>query len=110
MKDANTEPNVWWDNNKAMTPAHFDALHADMMAHAEGRELFAKDLFGGADLTHRIKVRVVTEFALALLVRASVADPPRRRRAERLRSEFTIIDLPSFSSDPKKNTAPAARR
>ena len=53
--DANTEPHVWWDNNKAMSPAHFDALYADMMAYAEGRELFAKDLFGGADLTHRIR-------------------------------------------------------
>jgi phosphoenolpyruvate carboxykinase (ATP) len=61
VKDANTEPHVWWDNNKAMTQAHFDALYADMMAFAEAKELFAKDLFGGADLTHRIKVRIVTE-------------------------------------------------
>src|SRR5262249_25947415 len=51
VKDANSEAQVWWDNNKAMTPAHFDALFADMMTHAEGKELFAKDLFGGADLT-----------------------------------------------------------
>jgi len=44
-------------------PAHFDALHADMMPMPRGAELFAKDLFGGADLTHRISVRVVTEYA-----------------------------------------------
>ncbi|HEX4269913.1 MAG TPA: phosphoenolpyruvate carboxykinase (ATP), partial [Rhizomicrobium sp.] len=36
VKDDQTEPHVWWDNNKAMTPTHFDALFADMMAHAEG--------------------------------------------------------------------------
>jgi phosphoenolpyruvate carboxykinase (ATP) len=54
VRDQNSESQVWWDNNKPMSPAHFDALYADMMAHAEGRELFAKDLFGGADLTHRI--------------------------------------------------------
>ena len=63
MRDAASENQVWWDNNKAMTPAHFDALYADMMAYAEGRELFAKDLFGGADLTHRMPVRIVTEYA-----------------------------------------------
>src|SRR5580698_9719332 len=34
VKDALTEPHVWWDNNKAMTPAHFDALYADMRAFA----------------------------------------------------------------------------
>jgi phosphoenolpyruvate carboxykinase (ATP) len=50
VRDAETEHQVWWDNNKAMSPAHFDVLYADMMAHAQGRELFAKDLFGGADL------------------------------------------------------------
>src|SRR6201996_2540751 len=58
VRDNNTESQVWWDNNKAMSPAHFDTLHADMLAHAEGRELFTKDLFGGADLTHRISVRI----------------------------------------------------
>src|ERR1700748_1603250 len=40
VRDAATEGTVWWDNNKAMTPAQFDTLHADMMAHAEGKELF----------------------------------------------------------------------
>ena len=43
VRDQNTEAQVLWDNNKAMSPAHFDTLYADMMAHAEGRELFAKD-------------------------------------------------------------------
>ena len=59
-----------------MSPAHFDALYADMMAHAEGRELFAKDLFGGADLTHRISRAHRHRICLALAVRASAADPP----------------------------------
>src|SRR3984885_11860724 len=63
VRDASTENTVWWDNNKAMSPAHFDALYADMMAHAEGREFFAKDLFGGADLTHRHSGPLVPEYA-----------------------------------------------
>src|ERR1700760_2949349 len=39
VRDASTENTVWWDNNKSMTPAHFDALYNDMMAFEEGREL-----------------------------------------------------------------------
>src|ERR1700743_2113233 len=35
VRDETTESQVWWDNNKSMTPAHFDALHADMLAFAE---------------------------------------------------------------------------
>jgi phosphoenolpyruvate carboxykinase (ATP) len=103
VKDANTGPHVWWDNNKAMTPAHFDALHADMIAHAEGRELFAKDLFGGADLTHRIKVRVVTEFAWHSLFVHQLLIRPTAEDLKGFDPEFTIIDLPSFSADPGKH-------
>ena len=43
VRDSHTESQVWWDNNKPMSEAHFDALYTDMLAHAEGRELFAKD-------------------------------------------------------------------
>ncbi len=50
VRDANTETQIWWDNNKPMSPEHFAVLHADMLAHAKGRELFVQDLIGGADL------------------------------------------------------------
>src|ERR1700761_3530440 len=103
VRDQNTESQVWWDNNKAMSPAHFDALHADMMAHAEGRELFAKDLFGGADLTHRISVRVVTEYAWHSLFVHQLLIRPTAEELKGFDPEFTIIDLPSFNADPVRH-------
>jgi phosphoenolpyruvate carboxykinase (ATP) len=103
VRDANTESNIWWENNKAMSPAHFDALYADMMAHAEGRELFAKDLFGGADLTHRISVRIVTEYAWHSLFVHQLLIRPTAEQLKGFDPEFTIIDLPSFVADPKKH-------
>jgi phosphoenolpyruvate carboxykinase (ATP) len=103
VRDADTESQVWWDNNKAMTQAHFDALLADMLAHAEGRELFAKDLFGGADLTHRISVRVITEYAWHSLFVHQLLIRPTADELKGFDPEFTIIDLPGFSADPKKH-------
>ena len=103
VRDADTESQVWWDNNKAMSPAQFDALHADMMAHAQGRELFAKDLFGGADLTHRISVRVVTEYAWHSLFVHQLLIRPAAQELKGFDPEFTIIDLPSFNADPAKH-------
>src|ERR1700753_1706670 len=103
VRDANTEPHVWWDNNKAMTEAHFDALHPDMMAFAEGKELFAKDLFGGADLTHRIKVRIITEYAWHSLFVHQLLIRPTADDLKGVDPEFTIIDLPSFTADPAKH-------
>src|SRR3954471_24340265 len=103
VRDASTESQVWWDNNMAMEPAQFDALYADMMAHAEGKELFAKDLFGGADLTHRISVRIVTEFAWHSLFVHQLLIRPTAEQLKGFDPEFTIIDLPSFVADPKKH-------
>ena len=103
VRDDSTESQVWWDNNKAMTPAQFDALYADMMAHAEGRELFAKDLFGGADLTHRISVRVVTEYAWHSLFVHQLLIRPTAQELKGFDPEFTIIDLPSFNADPARH-------
>src|SRR5437016_11148416 len=64
VRDSETDSQVWWDNNKPMQPAAFDALHRAMLEYAENRELFVQDLYGGADPTHRLPVRVVTELAL----------------------------------------------
>src|ERR1700761_564770 len=103
VRDATTENTIWWDNNKAMSPAHFDALYADMMAHAEGKELFAKDLFGGADLTHRISVRIVTEYAWHSLFVNQLLIRPTADQLKNFAPEFTIIDLPSFVADPARH-------
>ncbi|MCX7281851.1 MAG: phosphoenolpyruvate carboxykinase [Alphaproteobacteria bacterium] len=103
VRDASTESQVWWDNNKPMSPAHFDVLYADMMAHAEGCELFAKDLFGGADLTHRISVRVITEFAWHSLFVHQLLIRPTAQELKTFDPEFTIIDLPSFNADPARH-------
>jgi phosphoenolpyruvate carboxykinase (ATP) len=103
VRDAATEDTVWWDSNKAMTPAQFDTLHADMMAHAQGRELFAKDVFGGADRTHRIKVRVVTEYAWHSLFVHQLLIRPTAAELQGFDPEFTIIDLPGFEADPARH-------
>jgi phosphoenolpyruvate carboxykinase (ATP) len=103
VRDAASENNVWWENNKPMTPAHFDALHADMLTFAEGRELFAKDLYGGADLEHRLPVRIITELAWHSLFVHQLLIRPSKSELEGFRPEFTIIDLPTFEADPKKH-------
>jgi phosphoenolpyruvate carboxykinase (ATP) len=105
VRDASTENNVWWDNNKPMTQAHFDALYDDMLAFAEGRELFAKDLFGGADLTYRLPVRVITEYAWHSLFVHQLLIRPTVDQLQDFTPEFTIIDLPNFEADPAKHGA-----
>jgi phosphoenolpyruvate carboxykinase (ATP) len=102
VREPATEDKVWWDNNGAMTREAFEALKADMLAHATGKELFAQDLFGGADPKYRLNVRVYVEKAWhALFIRHLLRRPAREELATFL-PEMTILDLPSFKVDPKK--------
>jgi phosphoenolpyruvate carboxykinase (ATP) len=101
VRDQVSNSQVWWDNNKSMSPEAFDALHQAMMAYAQGRELFAQDLYGGADPTHRLRVRVITELAWhSLFIRHLLLEPVAGERADFI-PEFAIIDLPGFQADPK---------
>ncbi len=105
VRDAETESTVWWGkSNKPMSPEAFAALKADFLAHLGTREtLFVADLFGGSQPEHRVKVRVVNEYAWhnlfirTMLVRPEASDLPS------FVPEFTIIDLPSFRADPERH-------
>jgi phosphoenolpyruvate carboxykinase (ATP) len=101
VRDASTDAHIWWDNNKAMSPAHFEALFQSMMSYAQGHELFVQDLFGGADPVHRLAVRVVTEYAWHALFIQHLLIEPNAGQRDGFNPEFTIIDLPGFQADPK---------
>jgi phosphoenolpyruvate carboxykinase (ATP) len=101
--DALTENSVWWDGNRKMSKENFDNLLADFLAHAQGKKLFAQDLYGGADPTYRIKVRVFTELAWhSLFIRQLLIRPELNELASFV-PELTIVDLPSFKPDAKRH-------
>jgi len=105
VRDAETENTVWWGKvNKPMSPEHFAALKADFLAHLGTKdELFVQDLYGGSQPSHRVQVRVVTEFAWhSMFIRTLLVRPELSALAGFV-PEFTIIDLPSFSADPARH-------
>lgn len=102
VADGNVDDKIWWDNNLRMELSDFDKLHADMLAHCEGKELFVQDLIGGADKSHCIQTRVITEKAWhSLFIRNLLIRPEQSELADFV-NQMTIIDLPSFKADPAK--------
>ena len=78
VRTPSVENTIWWENNAAMTPAAFDLLHQDMLAHMQGRDYFVQDLYAGADPIHRLDVRMVTELAWhGLFIRHLLRRPDR---------------------------------
>ena len=94
---------VWWDGNRKMTKENFDNLLADFQEHAKGMKLFAQDLYGGADPTYRIKVRIFTQLAWHSLFIRQLLIRPERDDLAGFVPELTIIDIPSFKPDPKRH-------
>ena len=103
VRDAHTEKTMWWGNNQSITAEQFQTLYEDFITHAEGMNLFAQDLYGGADPANRIKVRVFTELAWhSLFIRTMLIRPEHAELASYV-PEMTIIDLTSFKADPKRH-------
>jgi phosphoenolpyruvate carboxykinase (ATP) len=97
------EGSIWWENNKPMDPARFDVLHADMLAHVQGGDLFVQDLFAGADPAQRLDVRVVTELAWHGLFIRHLLRRPAREELDTFAPDFTILNCPSFQAEPERH-------
>jgi len=105
VRDAETEESVWWGKtNKGMAPEHFAALKADFLAALGAKQtLFVQDLYGGSQPEHRVRVRVINEYAWHnLFIRTMLVRPPAAELAG-FEPEYTIIDLPSFQADPARH-------
>ncbi|MBP2551361.1 phosphoenolpyruvate carboxykinase (ATP) [Neorhizobium galegae] len=103
VRDEHTDPKIWWDNNKPMSPEHFEILRQDMLAHAAGRTLYVQDLIGGADADNALPTRMVTELAWHALFIRNLLIRPDRATLTSFQQKLTIINLPSFRADPARH-------
>ncbi|WP_045391843.1 phosphoenolpyruvate carboxykinase [Falsirhodobacter sp. alg1] len=103
VRTAGVAEHVWWENNAEMSPDAFDRLYDDMLAHMKGKDYFVQDLYAGADATHRLDVRVVTELAWHGLFIRHLLRRPERAELDSYTPEFTIINCPTFKADPARH-------
>jgi phosphoenolpyruvate carboxykinase (ATP) len=91
----------WGSVNQPITPAQFAGLHQRVLAYLQGQELFAQDLYCGADPEYRLPVRVVTPSPWhSLFARNMFIRPPHAELAD-FRPAFTILHAPHFKSIPE---------
>ena len=105
VKEPSSEQHVHWGAvNRPVDEAKFDALHKDMMAYLQDKELFVLDAWAGADGKYRLPIRVVTQFAWHNLFARNMFIPetdPARQAAHR--PEYTVIDCPGIKADPARH-------
>jgi phosphoenolpyruvate carboxykinase (ATP) len=104
VRDAGTEATVDWGAvNVGLSPAHYDALREDVVVHLASRDLFVLDARAGADASHGINVRVVSEspwhalFAHNMFLRLGAAE------LERFAPDFTVLHAPGLKAEPGRH-------
>jgi phosphoenolpyruvate carboxykinase (ATP) len=105
VREPHSEAHVHWGAvNRPLDEAKFDALHRDMTAYVQDKELYVLDAWAGTDPKYRLPIRVVTEFAWHSLFARNMFLPEddAAKRANH-RPEFTVINLPRFKADPAKH-------
>jgi phosphoenolpyruvate carboxykinase (ATP) len=103
VRDNLTENVIWWDNNTAMAPEHFDTLYADFLKHAEGLDLYVQDLYAGADPEYRLNARIFVEKAWHALFIRHMLRRPEASELSGFSPQFTVVNLPSFRADPARH-------
>jgi len=104
VKDANTEKTVWWgDVNNEFSTEKFDRLYARVTAYLQGKDLYVRDAYAGADPNHRIKLRVINEnpwhnlFCNNLFLRPSTEE---LENPESFNPEWHIVNACGFKAEP----------
>jgi phosphoenolpyruvate carboxykinase (ATP) len=103
VRDAITQDTLWWDNNKPMSPEHFDVLHKDFLEHAKDKKLFVQDLYAGADEEYRLNARIFVEKAWHALFIRHMLRRPEASELSSFEPQFTVVNLPSFRADPARH-------
>ena len=102
VREPGTEGDIWWgDVNVPFEQAHFDGLLEKARRHLSGKEVFVFDGYAGAEPRHRIRVRVLNEYAWHNLFASNmfVREPSGHVLREH-EPEFTVVSVPGLQADP----------
>ncbi|WNJ16236.1 phosphoenolpyruvate carboxykinase (ATP) [Pontibacter sp. G13] len=101
VRDEQTENTVWWgDVNHPIEAEKFFGLKEKMTAFLEGKEIYIRDVYAGADPEYRLKVRVINTIPWANQFVDNMFIRPDRKELTDFVPDWTVIAIPQFEADP----------
>jgi phosphoenolpyruvate carboxykinase (ATP) len=102
VRETSSEQKIAWGKvNQPMDEARFNALFMKLCAFFQGRDVFIQNLYAGADPSHRIPVRVITDYAWHNLFARNLLIQPVEPVVHTSPDTFTIVDSPRFHASPE---------
>jgi len=94
---------AWGEINRSISEETFTSLRERVIDRLEGGDVYVVDAFAGADPSHRLPVRVVTESPWhALFARTLFITPPEEEVADH-RPQAVVLHAPSVDADPAED-------
>src|SRR2546428_9731104 len=78
----------------------FERVHADVLRHLNGQELFVRDVFAGADPNHRMGIRFVTPNAWHALFVFNMFLRPTAPDLGAFAPAWQVLHAPEMLADP----------
>lgn len=96
--EATSADRIWWgEYNRPMAKEKFSALLSRINAFLQDRDLFVQDCYASSSEAHRLRLRIITEYAWhSLFARSMFIKPRSSEELVRFVPEFTLICVPSF--------------
>lgn len=100
--DEKTEESVWWgDINMKFSTQKFDALYNRMKAYLNGKDVYVRDAYAGADDNFRLNLRVVNEYPWSNMFAYNMFLRPTAQEIKDFEADWHIVNAPGFMADPK---------
>lgn len=91
----------WGPINQPISEDIFDNLHKKVVDYLDGKKLYVKDLYAGADPKYRLNVRIVSEAAYHGLFSHNMFINPSDEELKTHEPEFTVLAAPNFEANPE---------
>ena len=104
VDEPSSRDEIWWgDVNRPLSEAHFARLEARLIDHLRGKQVYVRNGYVGADPRYRRSLRVIGEYAWHNLFARHLFLRPTPEEMATFVPDFTVVDIPSFKADPKRD-------
>jgi phosphoenolpyruvate carboxykinase (ATP) len=104
VREPISEGKIWWyPGNQPIAIDRFDSLLERMVDYCSRNEIYVQDLYACADSRHRLRVRIVTEYAWHSLFSHNLFIRPPAEERVGFRPDFTVLSLPSVRAEPARD-------
>jgi len=103
VTEPGSQDRIWWGEiNHPLAEDRFDGLRAKVAAHlGELDPLYVVDAFAGADVAHRIAVRVITGSPYHALFSKTMFITPSADEVDSMVPDVVVLHAPAVEADPE---------